>query len=69
MKEKKNIIQTQIRLPENLYKEIKQEAEEIGVSMNSHLIELLWIGIKARNNFSINPNFARQQNHDYPHTF
>lgn len=45
--------QTQVRLPENLYLEIKQEADEIGISMNSHLIELLWYEIKARKNIPV----------------
>lgn len=64
MKEKKNIIQTQIRLPESIYTEVKQEAEELGVSLNAHLIELLWLGIKARNSFPILSGAEHQQNHD-----
>lgn len=64
MREKKNIVQTQVRLPENIYTEVKQEAEELGVSLNAHLIELLWLGIKARNSFPIIPNVEHQQNHD-----
>lgn len=58
-----NKTQTQIRLPENLYLEIKQEAEELGVSLNAHLIELLWLGKKARDSFPIIPNAEHQPCH------
>ncbi len=68
MREKKNIIQTQVRLPENIYAEVKKEAEELGVSLNAHLIELLWLGIKARNSFPVIPSKEHQQNHDWLHT-
>lgn len=53
MSDKRNVVQMQIRLPENLYAEVKQEAEDIGVSMNAHLMELIWLGIKARKSFPI----------------
>lgn len=55
MKDEKKIISTQLRLPENIYKEVKQEAEELGVSLNAHLIELIWLGVKARKSFPILP--------------
>lgn len=60
---KKNIISTQIRLPENLYAEVKQEAEEMGVSINAHLMELIWLGIKARKSFPILP-LEHQSHHE-----
>ena len=44
----KNIISTQIRLSEEMHKQIKEEAKEMGVSFNSHLIELAWLGMKLR---------------------
>lgn len=50
---KENVIQTQIRLPANIYAEVKREAEELGVSINAHLCELIWMGIKARSSFPI----------------
>lgn len=53
MKKKENVIQTQIRLPENIYREVKLEAKEIGVSINAHLCELIWLGIKARSSFPV----------------
>lgn len=49
----KKRVSMQIRLPKNLHEEIKQEAEELGIPLNAHLIELLWIGIKARASFPI----------------
>lgn len=36
------MIQTTIRMPEKLYKEIKREAKEQGVSVNSFIITNLW---------------------------
>ncbi|MCM1295590.1 MAG: hypothetical protein NC311_08605 [Muribaculaceae bacterium] len=63
MSEKKNIVQTQVRLPESIYTVVKQEAEEIGVSINAHIIELLWLGIKARNCFPILSPVEHQQIH------
>ena len=48
-----NIIQTQIRLPEKLHTEVKKEAEELGVSLNAHICELIWMGIKARKSLQI----------------
>ncbi|MCI7129622.1 MAG: hypothetical protein MSA09_03490 [Lachnospiraceae bacterium] len=53
MKKKGNVVQTQIRLPDNIYEEVKQEAEELGVSINAHLCELIWMGIKARRSFPV----------------
>lgn len=64
MENKRQIISTQLRLPENIYKDIKQEAEALGVSINSHIIELLWIGMKARNSFPIYPTSEPQSDHD-----
>lgn len=64
MKNTKEIISTQLRLPENIYKEVKQEAEELGVSINAHLIELIWLGMKVRNGFPIIPTVEHQSNHD-----
>lgn len=61
---KVNKIQTQIRLPESLYKEVKQEAEELGISVNAHMMELLWLGIKARKSFPVIPILEHQGNHD-----
>ena len=48
MEKERTIIATQIRLPANMHDKIKQEAEEMGVSFNAHLIELLWWGLKVR---------------------
>lgn len=55
MNNKRNVVQMQIRLPEKLHSEVKQEAEELGVSINAHLMELIWLGIKARKAFPILP--------------
>ena len=46
---KKDIVTTQVRLPKNIHEQLKQEAEELGVSFNAHLIEVAWLGIKVRN--------------------
>lgn len=54
-----NVMQTQIRLPENLYSEVKQEAEELGVSINAHLTELIWLGMKTRKQFSVIPSLDK----------
>ena len=43
---KKDIIALQVRLPEKLHNKIRSEAEEMGIPLNSHLIELLHMGIK-----------------------
>ena len=45
---KRKIINTQIRIPENLHEQVKRNAEEIGVSFNSHLMELVYLGLKLR---------------------
>ena len=46
---KNDIVTTQVRLPKNIHKQLKQEAEELGVSLNAHLIEVAWLGMKVRN--------------------
>ena len=46
---KNEIITTQVRLPKNIHKQLKQEAEELGVSFNAHLLEVAWLGMKVRN--------------------
>ena len=38
------MIQTTIRLPEKLHEQIKKEAKEEGVSINSLIITALWKG-------------------------
>lgn len=53
MKSRKEVVSTQLRLPENIYEKVKQEAEELGVSINAHIIELIWLGMKARSSFPI----------------
>lgn len=53
MKNRKEVVSTQLRLPENIYEKVKQEAEELGVSINAHIIELIWLGMKARSSFPI----------------
>lgn len=35
-------------MSEEMHKKIKKEADELGVSFNSHLIELAWMGMKVR---------------------
>lgn len=44
----KEIVATQVRLPESLYNTIKCEATEMCVPVNSHIIELLYLGMKVR---------------------
>ena len=46
---RENIICTQVRLPEELHKKIKSESKEMNVPFNSHLIELLYMGLKVQN--------------------
>lgn len=45
---KKEIFCTQVRMPEELHKKVKKEADELGVSFNAHLMELVWLGMKVR---------------------
>ena len=51
----KEIIATQVRMPKNIHEQLKQEAEDLGVSFNAHLIEVAWLGMKVRNSFQILP--------------
>lgn len=43
---KKDIVAFQIRIPEKLHSRIRCEAEEMGIPLNSHLIELLHMGLR-----------------------
>lgn len=55
MKEKE-IVSTQIRLPANIHKYIKQEAERLGIAQNAFLIVLLEQGRKLwESDMSIRP--------------
>jgi len=45
---KQTIFCTQVRMSEEMHKRIKEEADELGVSFNAHLIELAWLGMKIR---------------------
>lgn len=42
----KNIVSTQIRLPEGIHKYIKQEADRMGIAQNAFLVILLEQGKK-----------------------
>lgn len=36
------MIQTTLRLPENLYRKLKEDAKQRGVSWNAYVISILW---------------------------
>lgn len=36
------MVQTTVRLPDELYQRLKKEAREKGLSMNAYAISLLW---------------------------
>lgn len=40
------MITTTIRLPEELHKKLKAEAEKKGMTFNGYLLGILWNGIK-----------------------
>lgn len=40
-------VQTGLRIPENLYDELRRTAEETGVSVNAQALYLIDIGLKA----------------------
>lgn len=44
----KDITATQIRIPNNLYEQVKKSSDEVGVSINAHIMELIYWGLKAR---------------------
>jgi len=45
----KDIAVTSIRIPKEMHEKIKQEALEVGASYNSHVMELIYLGMKFRN--------------------
>lgn len=45
----KNNVQTGLRLPEALYNQLRETAERTGVSINSQILYLIDIGIRAVN--------------------
>ena len=49
----KDKAQLQLRLPEKTYEHIREEAEAMGVSINAHILELIDLGIRAREQFPI----------------
>ena len=42
----KNIVRFTFRLPDKLYKKLKGEASDMGMSLNSLIIAKLWKGVK-----------------------
>lgn len=43
---KESVVTTQLRIPASMHRRITEEAKLIGVSFNSHLLELAWLGMK-----------------------
>lgn len=39
---KQNIVQTGIRIPVNLHKELKNQADHKGISQNALILQILW---------------------------
>ena len=47
------MIQTTLRLPENLHQILKQEAKKRGVTINSMMVMLLWKALAGACGYSI----------------
>ena len=44
------MITTTIRLPEELHRKLKEEAEKKGMTFNGYLLGILWVGVKEKRN-------------------